>query len=230
MATTHRSSCGENIVPSCDQVHHLWTCSRTGSVFGKIFFGINTRRKKDCSSIKAGPVIFTRSIADPALRFRCRGLPWRGCISSHQRYLSVSRSIVVLFCVKKCRYRFAECARQLSTCLIGWGVRPALDTREVCGADPGPFGECFLIPAFAMPQDADPFSDRYGPGQRRQCAHCWPSTLATDRDGLVFGAGLMCGVRLRSSRVSSRRASDCVYVLVEVDAEDVSLQCGVESL
>jgi len=46
-----------------------WTCSRTGSVFGKIFFGTNTRRNNDPSSIKASSVIFTRSIADTTLRF-----------------------------------------------------------------------------------------------------------------------------------------------------------------
>jgi len=47
----------------------VWTCSRTGSVLGKIFFGTNTRRKQDSSSIKAGPVIFTRPMTDATLRF-----------------------------------------------------------------------------------------------------------------------------------------------------------------
>jgi len=47
----------------------VWTCSRTGSVFGKIFFGTNTRRKKNRSFIRGGSVLFTRSIADATLRF-----------------------------------------------------------------------------------------------------------------------------------------------------------------
>jgi len=52
-----------------DEIRVRWTCSRTGSVFGKIFFGTNTRRKKNRSFIRGGSVLFTRSIADATLRF-----------------------------------------------------------------------------------------------------------------------------------------------------------------